>query len=73
MPPLTWDEFQARHRVGDLVVGEVTGVVPFGVFVRVDGYDGLFVGAPKAAVGTTMSARIAAIDSERERFSLAEA
>lgn len=73
MPPLSWQEFRARHSVGDLVEGRVTSVVPFGAFVRVDGYDGLLIGASSVAVGASVSARIAGIDSEKERFSLTTA
>ena len=70
MPPHSWQDFQDRHHVGDVVAGRVTKVVPFGVFVEVDGFDGLLVGADGPPVGTNVSARIAGIDTEQTRFSL---
>ena len=70
MLPLNWQDFTERHRVGDVVSGRVTKVVPFGVFVEVDGFDGLLVGADAPPVGEHVSARIAAIDTEQTRFSL---
>src|ERR671918_351257 len=37
-----WQEFASSHRVGELVPGKVTKLVPFGAFVRVeDGIEGL--------------------------------
>jgi small subunit ribosomal protein S1 len=85
MSPLNWQEepgerlasfadFRDRYGVGDVVEGRVSQVVPFGAFVRVDGYDGLLVGSDHGLeVGATVSARIAGIDTEKERFSLTAA
>jgi small subunit ribosomal protein S1 len=70
MLPPNWQDFTERHHVGDVVSGRVTKVVPFGVFVEVDGFDGLLVGQDGPPVGERVSARIAAIDTEQTRFSL---
>jgi ribosomal protein S1 len=71
--PDLWSHFIETHQVGDVVDGEVMSVVPFGAFVRVDGFEGL---APLTQwpslpeTGDRVSARIAAIDVERQRFAL---
>jgi ribosomal protein S1 len=76
MSQAAWDQFIARYGVGDVVDGQVIHVVPFGAFVRVGEVDGL---APQALwpdrpeVGSTVRARIAAVDTDRHRFSLAPA
>ena len=60
--------------VGDVVVGEVTAVVPFGVFVRIaDGADGLLPGETGPAPGSPARVRILEIDREKRRASLARA
>jgi ribosomal protein S1 len=60
--------------VGDVVAGEVSGVAPFGVFVRIaDDTDGLIPGVTGPQVGTPITVRILEIDAERRRVSLAEA
>ena len=67
-----WQEFAARHRVGDVVDGVVTQRLPFGSFVEAEGCTGL---APQRSwpVGTRVRARIVEIDSVQQRFSLAAA
>lgn len=69
---MSWQDFLARHPVGDVIEGVVTKQVPFGSFVESEGFTGL---APEQSwqVGTRVSVRILAIDPERQRFSLAPA
>ncbi|MBR0479943.1 S1 RNA-binding domain-containing protein [Candidatus Saccharibacteria bacterium] len=68
-------------KVGDIVKGVVTGVVDFGVFVNVDGIEGLVhiseiswerVNNPSdyVKVGDTIDAKIIAIDKERLSLSM---
>ncbi len=58
--------------VGDVVDGEVTAVVPFGVFVRIaDDAHGLLPQATGPEVGTPVQVRLIAIDVERHRAALA--
>lgn len=58
--------------VGDVVVGEVTKVLPFGVLVTIpDDVGGLLPGSPAASVGEQISVRIVALDDEKRRVSLA--
>ncbi|GIJ49012.1 hypothetical protein Val02_58980 [Virgisporangium aliadipatigenens] len=70
---VSWADFVGRHSIGDVVDGEVMSVVPFGAFVRVDGFEGL---APVTQwpslpeTGARVSARIVDIDVERQRFAL---
>ena len=66
----TWRQFVATHAVGDVIEGVVTSVVPFGAFVETAGVTGLAYQQSWAA-GTTVSARILAIDPDNRRFSLA--
>jgi ribosomal protein S1 len=73
MSPLDWQEFQGRYHVGDVVEGRVSKVVPFGAFVQIDGFDGLFVGLESVEVGSVVTGRIAGIDPEKTRFSLTAA
>ncbi|MGI8333051.1 S1 RNA-binding domain-containing protein [Actinomadura scrupuli] len=67
---MSWQEFLARHRVGDVIEGVVTEQVPFGSFVESEGCTGL---APQESwpIGTRVSVRILAIDPDAQRFSLA--
>jgi small subunit ribosomal protein S1 len=58
--------------IGDVVDGEVSGVMPFGVFVRIGDADGLLHGATGLAVGTPVTVRILDIDTERRRASLTQ-
>ncbi|MFD0691086.1 S1 RNA-binding domain-containing protein [Actinomadura fibrosa] len=69
---MNWQEFIARHQVGDVIEGVVTRQVPFGCFVESEGFTGL---APRQAwpVGSRVSVEILAIDPEKQRFSLAAA
>ncbi len=71
----------AELSVGDVVKGVVTGVVDFGVFVNVDGIEGLIhiseiswerVNNPAdyVKVGETVEAKIIAIDKERLSLSM---
>jgi small subunit ribosomal protein S1 len=69
---LSWQNFLARHRVGDVIEGVVTKQVPFGSFVESEGFTGL-AHQESWPVGTRVSVRILAIDSENQRFSLASA
>jgi len=58
--------------VGDIVVGEVTKVLPFGILVRIpEDIGGLLPGARGPAVGEQISVRVVALDNERRRVSLA--
>jgi predicted RNA-binding protein with RPS1 domain len=60
--------------VGDVVAGEVSGVAPFGVFVRIaDDADGLIHGVTGPEVGARITVRILEIDTVQRRASLAEA
>lgn len=69
---LSWQDFLARHDVGDVIEGVVTKQVPFGSFVESEGFTGL-AHQQSWPVGTRVSVRILAIDSENQRFSLAAA
>lgn len=71
----------AELKIGDVVKGVVTGVVDFGVFVNVDGIEGLIhiseiswerVNNPSdyVKVGDTIEAKIIAIDKERLSLSM---
>ena len=71
----------AELKIGDVVKGIVTGVVDFGVFVNVDGIEGLIhiseiswerVNNPAdyVKVGETVEAKIIAIDKERLSLSM---
>jgi small subunit ribosomal protein S1 len=69
---MSWQDFLARHQVGDVVEGIVTKQVPFGSFVESEGFTGL---AHKQdwPVGAHVRVKILAIDTELQRFSLAPA
>ena len=68
---MSWQDFLARHSVGDVIEGVVTKELPFGSFVE-SGFTGL---AHKQSwpVETRVPVRILAIDQENQRFSLAAA
>lgn len=67
-----WDSFVAAHRVGDVLTGRVTRVLPFGAFVEVaEGVEGLLVVDDRPAAGATVPVSIATIDLDRRRTSLA--
>ena len=38
---MSWQDFLARHQVGDVIEGVVTKQVPFGSFVESEGFTGL--------------------------------
>ncbi|MDA3038364.1 MAG: 30S ribosomal protein S1 [Actinomycetota bacterium] len=77
-----WQEFASSHRVGELVYGRVTKLVPFGSFVQVgDGIEGLVhisemsahhVDLPEQVVtpGEELWVKIIDIDLQRRRISL---
>jgi small subunit ribosomal protein S1 len=77
-----WQEFAAAHRVGELVYGRITKIVPFGAFVQVgDGIEGLVhisemathhVDLPEQVVspGEELWVKIIDIDLQRRRISL---
>ncbi|MFI6601206.1 S1 RNA-binding domain-containing protein [Nonomuraea sp. NPDC050536] len=65
-----WEDFAARHSVGDVVSGHVVKIVPFGAFVEIEGVHGLLVEHDQPAEGATVSVRIAQIDHDKQRFSL---
>jgi ribosomal protein S1 len=69
---VSWQDFLARHRVGDVIEGVVTKQVPFGSFVESEGVTGL-AHQRSWPVGTRVSVKILAIDAENRRFSLAAA
>lgn len=68
-----WEEFAARHSVGDVVSGHVVQIVPFGAFVEIEGVHGLLVEHELPAEGATVTVRIAQIDHDKQRFSLTTA
>src|SRR6201747_670899 len=77
-----WQEFAGGHRVGELVYGRVTKLVPFGAFVQVgDGIEGLVhisemsahhVDLPEQVVtpGEELWVKIIDLDLQRRRISL---
>ncbi len=77
-----WQEFASGHRVGELVYGRVTKLVPFGSFVQVgDGIEGLVhisemsahhIDLPEQVVtpGEELWVKIIDIDLQRRRISL---
>src|SRR6187397_2362476 len=77
-----WQEFASGHRVGELVYGRVTKLVPFGAFVQVgDGLEGLVhisemsthhVDSPEQVVtpGEELWVKIIDLDLARRRISL---
>ncbi len=77
-----WQEFAGAHRVGELVYGRITKLVPFGAFVQVgDGIEGLVhisemaahhVERPEQVVtpGEELWVKIIDIDLQRRRISL---
>jgi ribosomal protein S1 len=69
---MSWQDFLARHPVGDVIEGVVTKQMPFGSFVESEGFTGL-AHEQSWPVGTRVSVRILAIDPDRQRFSAAPA
>ena len=81
LSPHPWEALSPDLKVGDTVKGVVTGVVDFGVFVNVDGIEGLIhiseiswerVNNPAdyVKVGDTIESKIIAIDKERLSLSM---
>ncbi|WP_433219405.1 S1 RNA-binding domain-containing protein [Dactylosporangium sp. CS-047395] len=65
---MSWDDFVARHNVGDVVAGTVTRLTPFGVFLTVSGdVPGLLVTRDRPSVGSTVTVRIQALDPHNRR------
>ena len=76
-----WQEFASTHKVGELVYGRITKLVPFGSFVQVgDGIEGLVhisemsahhVDMPEQVVtpGEELWVKIIHLDEERRRIS----
>ncbi|NUT48962.1 MAG: S1 RNA-binding domain-containing protein [Saccharothrix sp.] len=57
-------------RIGDVVDGRVTGVVPFGALVSVGEVPGLLVGPVAVTAGTTLPVRVTGVDPDRGRVSV---
>ena len=82
LQPKPWDTVADKYQVGDVVNGKVVRIVSFGAFVEVEkGVDGLvhvsqicheFLENPaaKLKVGDEVSAKILAIDVEKEKLTL---
>ena len=80
--PNPWTDVDARYRVGQIVDGDVTSVVSFGVFVRLEeGLEGLIhiseltegsVMHPQNVVheGSRVRVRVLAIDTRKHRLAL---
>ncbi len=61
-------------RAGDVVVGQVTGVAPFGAFVRIaDDAEGLLPGESRLEPGSRVTVRITELDRVRRRAELTRA
>ena len=56
---MSWQDFLARHQVGDVIEGVVTDQVPFGSFVESEGVTGLAPGQswPPAPASRSASSR----------------
>jgi small subunit ribosomal protein S1 len=67
---MSWQDFLARHQVGDVIEGVVTKQAPFGSFVESEGFTGL-AHRQSWSAGARVSVRILAIDPDNQRFSLA--
>jgi small subunit ribosomal protein S1 len=75
-----WQEFASTHRVGELVYGRVTKLVPFGAFIQVgEGIEGLVhisemsahhVDLPEQVVNPGEELWVKIIDLQRRRISL---
>jgi ribosomal protein S1 len=69
-----WDEFVARHGVGDSVAVMVTKTLPFGCLVEVPGgVPGLLKGGSGMKPGERLEVRIDTIDTELRRISVVSA
>lgn len=73
-----WNNFAARHGVGDVLDGRVMKVLPFGALIEVEGVSGLlrdtsvWPARPQLAPaeGSTVPVRIAGVDADNRRVSL---
>jgi ribosomal protein S1 len=73
-----WNDFAARHGVGDVLDARVTKVLPFGALVETEGVSGLLRDASiwparpqlAPAEGATVPVRIAGVDADNRRLSL---
>lgn len=76
-----WDQFTAAHTVDEDLEGEVVRIVSFGIFVRIDGIDGLVHQSDLSwkpnrpfrdlyKKGDKVNVRILSIDVENRRLSL---
>lgn len=82
MRPNPWEGVESRYRVGQIVDGDITGVVSFGAFVRLEeGLEGLIhvselvqgsVTHPRQVVceGDRVRVRVLAIDTHKRRLGL---
>lgn len=74
-PETPWDTFVATLAIGDILHGQVTKVVPFGVFVRLDEHLEALLHKDELNtpldVGAEVDVRIKEIDTRRRRMVLA--
>jgi len=66
---MSWQDFVARHQIGDVIEGVVVRQVPFGSFVEADGCTGL-AHQQTWPVDAHVSVRILEIDADGRRFSV---
>ena len=70
-----------NYKVGDIAKGEVTGIEPYGIFVKVDDYDGLihiseiannFVSniTKYVKIGEIIYTKVIEVDNENKRLKL---
>lgn len=72
-PTPAWEEFTARHGVGDVIEGRIVRVLPYGALVDVaSGVPGLLTTERRTASGERVRMRIAAIDGAKRRAALVE-
>ena len=76
-----FDEFVAKHKVGDVLKGSVTTITNFGAFVRIDGVEGLLHNEDASwdrgekcknlfKVGDEIEVKIIKIDKDTQKISL---
>ena len=73
VPLPVWQGFVARNSGGGVLDGLVTKVLPFGVFVEVDGVRGLLpqsAGSVRPELSSRVSVKIRELDVENRRMSL---
>ena len=56
---MSWQDFLARHEVGDVIEGVVTHQMPFGSFVESEG----FTGQPQRTPSDSSAERFACTDA----------